>query len=99
MEHLIEDKNRHIKELGHQLKLFDKDRLVSEPLPHPPGIARRTASIAVQASRLEVESPAPDQLSQKFARQESTDVSSGDAVSVVMAPCVNKDVIVTSLKQ
>ncbi len=99
MEHLIEDKNRHIKELGHKLKLLGGERTVSEPLPHPPGVARRTSSIAVQTSEeLEAETQALDEPNGKL---ESTVVSSEDTVSVMMAlsSCKGIEVEIYSLKQ
>lgn len=54
-----------------------KDGL-SEPLPHPPGVARRTASIAIQTSGLKSE--VSEEPSHKVT---SPVVSSEEAVSVM----------------
>ena len=47
LDHIIEDKEDRIKELLHQLKLQSEHSIV-EPIPRPPGVARRTASVGVQ---------------------------------------------------
>lgn len=49
LEHSIEDKDERIKELLHHLKQQGETTIV-EPVPRPPGVARRTASIGVQTS-------------------------------------------------
>ena len=49
MDLLVEEKERHIKELLHQLEL-SRGTMVLEPLSYPPGVARRTISIGVQVS-------------------------------------------------
>lgn len=51
MECVVEDRDQHIRELGRQLKqIHGGDSIISEPLRHPPGVPRRTASLGVQTS-------------------------------------------------
>lgn len=47
LDHALEDKENCIKELLHQLRQV-KGTSSLQTMPHPPGIARRTASIGVQ---------------------------------------------------
>lgn len=50
MDHLAEDKEKHIKELLYQLKLVHAETPLLGHVPRPPGVARRTASIGVQTT-------------------------------------------------
>lgn len=50
LDHLVEDKDKRIKELLHHLKHITGENAVFEPVPRPPGMARRTASIGVQTN-------------------------------------------------
>lgn len=47
LDHIIEDKEDYIKELLRQLKQ-QTEHCIVEPIPRPPGVARRTATIGVQ---------------------------------------------------
>lgn len=53
LDHSIEDKDEHIKELLHHLKQQGENPIL-EPVPRPPGVARRTASIGVQTNQSEL---------------------------------------------
>ena len=49
-DQLVQDKEEHIRDLLHQVKQIRGENVILDHIPHPPGLARRTASIGVQTS-------------------------------------------------
>lgn len=50
MDQLVHDREGHVRDLLHQVKQLRGENVVLDRIPHPPGMARRTASIGVQTS-------------------------------------------------